>query len=327
MLVDWKRTSGLPGKYQSYQAMRPPISHIADCAGMHYRLQLNVYRHILEKYYNLRVSRMLVVCCHPEHYPQAFVDDVLRLEREVEDLLHAWCDVSGGSQAQLPNALAKAIREYLFFGRIRLLKHFALQNIHEITAFPRLWTLFPAPFSSPHNDRDWQFWLSSAIQHCRAASQAMPRDIVLRQRRGCTATDMDRCSKRLLAQIVLLLEVIPHADVVDFSLWTSPFDTSISKRCWERWCLDMRSAIRVVNGEGGVLTNSKRPSHVSSETVSSNRRVDVEGGSSSGSDMKDRQEHRLKVVAGTIYQNIAFFQDYPIAVYLMAHPEDYRLLA
>ena len=45
------------------------------------------------------------------------------------------------------------------------------------------------------------------------------------------------------------------------------------------------------------------------------------------SDMKDRQEHRLKVVAGTIYQNIAFFQDYPIAVYLMAHPEDYRLLA
>ena len=138
MLVDWKRTSGLPGKYQSYQAMRPPISHIADCAGMHYRLQLNVYRHILEKYYNLRVSRMLVVCCHPEHYPQAFVDDVPRLEREVEDLLHAWCDVSGGSQAQLPNALAKAIREYLFFDRIRLLKHFALQNIHEITALHSL---------------------------------------------------------------------------------------------------------------------------------------------------------------------------------------------
>ena len=81
---------------------------------------------------------MLVVCCHPEHYPQAFVDDVLRLEREVEDLLHAWCDVSGGSQAQLPNALAKAIREYLFFDRIRLLKHFALQNIHEITALHSL---------------------------------------------------------------------------------------------------------------------------------------------------------------------------------------------
>ena len=42
MLVDWTHTSDLPGKYQSYEAMRPPISHIADCAGMHYRLQLNV---------------------------------------------------------------------------------------------------------------------------------------------------------------------------------------------------------------------------------------------------------------------------------------------
>ena len=301
MLVDWKRTSGLHGKYQAYQAMRPPISHIADCAGMHYRLQLNVYRHILEKCYNFRVSRMLVVCCHPEHYPQAFVDDVPRLEREVEDLLQAWIDVSGGSQAQLPNPLAKAIREYLFFDRVRLLKHFALQNIHEITAFPRLWTLFPAPFSSPHNDRDWRFWLSSAIQHCHAASQAMPRDIVLRQRSGCTTTDMDRCSKRLFAQVVLLLELIPHADVVDFSLWPSPFDTSISKRCWERWCLDMRSAIRVVNGDGGVVTNSNRPSHVSSETVSSNRRVDVEGGSISPGRVCSMPEEILKALPGHFF--------------------------
>ncbi|CAE7311176.1 unnamed protein product, partial [Symbiodinium necroappetens] len=230
MLVDWKRTSGLPGKYHSYQAMRSPISHIADCAGMHYRLQLNVYRHLLEKYYNLRVSRMMVVCCHPEHYPKAFVDDVPRLEKETEDLLHAWCDVSGGSDAQLPNTLAKAIREYV-----------------------------------------------------------MPRDILLLRRKGCTTADLDRCSKRLFAQIVLLLKLIPHADVVDFSLWPSPFDASISKRCWERWCRDMRSAIRIVNGEADVVKNSCL------ETVSSNRCADVEGGSISESDVKDRQEHRLRV--------------------------------
>ena len=83
----------------------------------------------------------------------------------------------------------------------------------------------------------------------------------------------------------------------------------------------MRSAIRVVNGEGTVVTNSERPVHVSLETVFSNRRVDVEGGSSSGSDMKDRQEHRLNVVAGTIYQNIAFFQDYPTAMYIIPDPD------
>ena len=84
MLVDWKRTSGLPGKYQSYQSMRPPVCHIADCARMHYRLQL-VYRHLLD--YDIRVARMLVVCCHPEHYPEAFVDEVPRLEKETDDML------------------------------------------------------------------------------------------------------------------------------------------------------------------------------------------------------------------------------------------------
>ena len=33
MLIDWKRTSGLPGKYQSFQSMHAPVSHMADCAG------------------------------------------------------------------------------------------------------------------------------------------------------------------------------------------------------------------------------------------------------------------------------------------------------
>ena len=97
VVVDWKRTSGLPNKYHSFQCMRPPISHLADCTGVHYRLQLNVYRHLLEKYYGQTVSRMMVVCCHPEHYPTAFVDEVPRLEKETVDMLAAWRDVRGGT--------------------------------------------------------------------------------------------------------------------------------------------------------------------------------------------------------------------------------------
>ena len=97
ILIDWKRTSGLRDKYKSFQPMRPPMDHIADRAGMHYRLQLNVYRHLLEKYYSLRVSGMLVVCCHPEHYPTPFVDCVPRLEEETNLMLKTWCDARGGS--------------------------------------------------------------------------------------------------------------------------------------------------------------------------------------------------------------------------------------
>ena len=90
MLVDWKRASGLQSKYSSPQCMRPPLSHMADCTGVHYRLQLNVYRHLLEKYYNVKVSCMFVVCCHPEHDPFAFIDRVPRLERETEEMLRVW---------------------------------------------------------------------------------------------------------------------------------------------------------------------------------------------------------------------------------------------
>ena len=99
VLIDWKRTSGLPQKFKSTYPMQPPLSHLEDCTGIHYRLQLNVSRHLLENYYDLRVAGMLVVCCHPEHHPEAFVDDVPRLEKETNDMLSAWCEAMGGSEA------------------------------------------------------------------------------------------------------------------------------------------------------------------------------------------------------------------------------------
>ena len=99
VLIDWKRTYGLPQKFKSTYPMQPPLSHLEDCTGIHYRLQLNVYRHLLENCYDLRVARMLVVCCHPEHHPEAFVDDVPRLEKETNDMLSAWCEAMGGSEA------------------------------------------------------------------------------------------------------------------------------------------------------------------------------------------------------------------------------------
>ena len=111
ILVDWKRTAGLPGKFTSFERMRPPLAHIPDCTGMHYRLQLNVYRHLLEKYYGLRVSRMLVVCCHPEHFPTPFVDEVPRMERETKDMLHAWCEDRLGGASQASNSFPEVGQE------------------------------------------------------------------------------------------------------------------------------------------------------------------------------------------------------------------------
>ena len=67
VLFDWKRTKGLQDKYDnSYKRMLPPLAHIRDCSGWHYRLQLNCYRRLIEKYYDRKVSGMFVVCTHPD---------------------------------------------------------------------------------------------------------------------------------------------------------------------------------------------------------------------------------------------------------------------
>ena len=109
VLVDWKRTFGLAGKYHSKQSVLPPVSHLPDCVGMRYRLQLNCYRYILQKYYSVQVRRMIIVCCHPEHFPRTLADEVAVLEVEASALMSAWQsqqqDVRGGSGSQKPNPL------------------------------------------------------------------------------------------------------------------------------------------------------------------------------------------------------------------------------
>ena len=51
-IVDWKRSEKLEEKYTSdgKKKMTPPAHDMEDCQGQHYRLQLNIYKWILERY-------------------------------------------------------------------------------------------------------------------------------------------------------------------------------------------------------------------------------------------------------------------------------------
>lgn len=90
MIVDWKRTKVLKSKYSnSFRRMKPPFAHLPDCAGVHYRLQLNCYRFLIEKYYGRQVGRMVVVGTHPDNGSSPFLDEVPVLDAEVESLM-AW---------------------------------------------------------------------------------------------------------------------------------------------------------------------------------------------------------------------------------------------
>ncbi|CAE7220712.1 unnamed protein product [Symbiodinium sp. CCMP2592] len=87
-LLDWKRSEKLEEKYNSYgKTMHAPLQGINDSQGHHYRLQLNIYKWILEKYYHVKVAGMKVVCIHPRYLPDGFVDDVPDLADEVSALM------------------------------------------------------------------------------------------------------------------------------------------------------------------------------------------------------------------------------------------------
>ena len=56
--------------------MEHPVDSIPDSQGHQYCLQLNVYRYILQRYYQAKVVAMFVVCLHPDNNDTAFVDEV-----------------------------------------------------------------------------------------------------------------------------------------------------------------------------------------------------------------------------------------------------------
>ena len=64
--------------------MLEPLSHLPDTNYFHYALQLNIYRHILETEYDMRVDGMYLGVLHPNRTDSLCIDvppidDELRL--------------------------------------------------------------------------------------------------------------------------------------------------------------------------------------------------------------------------------------------------------
>jgi len=86
LIYDWKRCKDITkttsfNKYSNNSL----ISHIPDTNFWHYSLQLNVYKHILEKNYGVSVTDLYLVCLHPnkENYRRI---KVANLSQEVKEL-------------------------------------------------------------------------------------------------------------------------------------------------------------------------------------------------------------------------------------------------
>jgi len=85
IILDWKRSKEIK-KENRWQRGKGCMSHLQDCNYWHYSLQLNIYRHILETFYDKEVTDMFLVILHPNNktfmlYP------VERMERETAELM------------------------------------------------------------------------------------------------------------------------------------------------------------------------------------------------------------------------------------------------
>lgn len=86
ILCDWKRSNEIKKTNRWQQSKTECISHIPDSNYWHYTLQLNMYKHILERKYNKKVKQMFLAVFHPEN--TNFIKlDVPSLNDEMEQLI------------------------------------------------------------------------------------------------------------------------------------------------------------------------------------------------------------------------------------------------
>ena len=86
-IYDWKRSVGIKKENSWQSSITPCISHLPDCNFYHYSLQLNTYKALLEKNYDVKIKGMYLVCLHPNNENKSYQRiPVKDLQKEVKDL-------------------------------------------------------------------------------------------------------------------------------------------------------------------------------------------------------------------------------------------------
>lgn len=89
-LYDWKRTKAIKktNYYKKYSTLSS-LHNFDDTNFNHYALQLNLYKYIIEKNYNFKVTSMYLVCLHPENKNNDYlIYNVPTLNFETEKVLY-----------------------------------------------------------------------------------------------------------------------------------------------------------------------------------------------------------------------------------------------
>jgi len=85
-IYDWKRTKEIKMKNGYRKHGLHEMLNYPDCNYIHYSLQLNIYKYMLETKYGLNIRDMYLVCCHPD-YDKYKKIEVVDLQTEVQGIL------------------------------------------------------------------------------------------------------------------------------------------------------------------------------------------------------------------------------------------------
>lgn len=86
-IYDWKRSNKIdPEEENRWSSGINGLEHLTDTSYSHYCLQQNLYRHIVEKNYGIKIKRMNLVVLHPDKSNYQIVP-IPRMEREVNIIL------------------------------------------------------------------------------------------------------------------------------------------------------------------------------------------------------------------------------------------------
>ncbi len=85
VIYDWKRSKEIKSE-NPFGTGLPPLDHLPDTNYWHYTLQLNVYKWMLEKYYDMEIGDLYLVIMHPDN-PNYRRMRLNILEDEVEDMI------------------------------------------------------------------------------------------------------------------------------------------------------------------------------------------------------------------------------------------------
>ena len=88
-IYDWKRTKKIwYSKINQDYAIPECIQHIPSTNYWHYTFQLNVYKAILERNYDIKISKLKLVCFYPEQYKYK-QHNVNIMDKEIQDLIES----------------------------------------------------------------------------------------------------------------------------------------------------------------------------------------------------------------------------------------------